>query len=146
MGLITINYHHNALIFATQAGANAHLSLEERKRLRAERNRESAEKSRMRRKQMVLDLETNVAFLREENRDLKAKVEQHHEQLTSASEEVNRRAAASGEGAEETSMKVPILYEALSALQRCIEQCPRTFNRGPQTPVIPLNISRTGRR
>lgn len=133
-------------MFAKQAGANAHLSIEARKKLRAERNRESAEKSRMRRKQMVLELETNVAFLREENRDLKAKVEQYHGQLTSASEEVSRRAAVAGDGSQEAMLKVPMLYEALSALQRCMEECPRTFNRGPHTPVIPLNVPRTGRR
>lgn len=95
---------------------------------------------------MVLELETNVAFLREENRDLKAKVEKYHGQLTTASEEVTRRAGGRGEGAQVATMEIPMLYEALSALQRCVEECPRTFHRGPRTPVIPLNISRTPRR
>lgn len=96
---------------------------------------------------MIVELETNVAFLREENRDLKAKVEQYHGRLTSVSEEVSRRSAvASDASQQDATLRIPALYEGLSALQRCMEECPRTFNTGPHTPVIPLNVPRLDRR
>lgn len=126
----------------TQGGTNAHLSLEERKKLRAERNRESAEKSRMRRKQMVIDLETNVAALRDENRDLKAKVERYHSRLKGVSAEMYLQSKEVSGQSKDDATQIPLLYEALSALQRCMEECPRTFSRNPHSPLIPLNVAR----
>lgn len=96
---------------------------------------------------MIVELETNVAFLREENRDLKAKVEQYHGRLTSVSEDVSRKSAVTGNGSQQDAvLRIPALYEALSALQRCMEECPRTFNSSPHTPVIPLNVRRLDHR
>lgn len=90
---------------------------------------------------MVLELETNVASLREENRNLKARFDRYHGHLTSTSAEVRRKKeAARGEFSEADESKLSALYQALSALQRCMDECPRTFRKGPHSPVIPLNL------
>lgn len=96
----------------------------------------------MRRKQMVLDLETNVQALRDENRDLKAKVERYHARLKSAKDQLGEMpSSAEGTLMQDGSMASgTLLVEALNALQVCMEQCPRTFKRNPQSPVIPLNV------
>lgn len=118
------------------------MSLEERKKLRAERNRESAEKSRMRRKKYTRDLENNVALLRQQNDELKLRVEEIQVTLKNASTKVCLMSKKPGGEGGDKFAKFPTLLEALSALQRCIAECPRTFNRNPNSPLIPLNVGR----
>lgn len=97
----------------------------------------------MRRKKMVLELETNVATLREENRNLKARFDRYHGHLTSTSAEVRRKKELGGdEFSEADECQLSALYQALSALQRCMDECPRTFRKGSHSPVIPLNVGK----
>lgn len=94
---------------------------------------------------MVLELEANVASLREENRHLKARFETYHGHLTSTSAEVRLKTeSAGGAFSVADQSKLSALYEALSALQRCKDECPRTFRKDPHSPVIPLNTSKKG--
>lgn len=88
---------------------------------------------------MILDLETNVQALRDENRDLKAKVEAYHGRLKSAADKLSQM-PASAVVPDGSDTSATLLVEALNALQRCMEQCPRTFNRNPHSPVIALNV------
>lgn len=91
---------------------------------------------------MIIDLETNVANMRDENKDLKAKVEKYHSRLKSASAEVNRRSTEADGTSGDGVTQMPLLLEALGALQRCMDECPRTFSRNPHSPLIPLNVTR----
>lgn len=91
---------------------------------------------------MVIDLETNVAALRDENGYLKAKVEKHHSRLKGVSAEINLQSKEASGKTRDEAAQIPLLYEALSALQRCMGECPRTFSRNPHSPLIPLNVAR----
>ena len=117
--------------------ASVHLSTEEKRRIRAERNRESAEKSRLRQKQRTEELERDVYNKRIENREVKASIDTYYAQLRGVADTIEK-----GTTPEEAVKKVPALYNALSNMQTAIEQCTWTY-RDPREPEIPLKVPRS---
>lgn len=117
----------------------AHLTLEQKRILRAKRNRESAEKSRNRRKLQTETLEKSVAQLRDENRELSAEMLKLQTQLESLSSEV-AQAMTVGHEQEGLRERTPALYDAIEAVQKVMIDCPRTFLRSSHTPEIQLKI------
>lgn len=120
----------------------ANITPEERRRIRAERNRESAEKSRLRHKQKNLELEQNVLRLRTENRELKARVDTFRIQLQSASQNL---ATGKGNiaGNVDLATQVPALKSAMAAIEQVMQECPRTFGPESSFPEIALNVKMT---
>lgn len=103
------------------------VSTEEKKRVRAERNRESAEKSRLRRKKYTEDLEKDVGSLRETNKTLKSRAERLLAMLHGVDADVER-CVARGEGFPLIAPNGgPALKTALLALENVKRQCPMTF-------------------
>lgn len=112
------------------------MSAEEKRRIRAERNRESAEKSRLRHKQRTEELERDVYHKRIENREVKASIDTYYAQLRGVADTIEK-----GTTREEAMKKVPALYNALNSMSKAIEQCVWTY-RDPRDPEIQLKISR----
>lgn len=110
------------------------LSAEERRAIRARRNRESAEKSRVRRKQQTNELERSVGELRYENRELKERVVGFERELTAI--------AAEGDPACRGPPVVAAVNGSLAAVERCMAECPRTFRKEPHSPEIELKYKR----
>ncbi len=122
---------------------NANLTAEERRKIRAERNRESAEKSRLRHKQRTLELEQNVLRLRTENRELKARVDTFRIQLQAASQNIETSGNGNFGGEGIVATQVPALHSAISAIEQVMLECPRTFRPEPNVPEIVLNVKAT---
>lgn len=103
-------------------------STEQKRRIRAERNRESAEKSRLRRKQYTTDLESNVSSLRVTNSRLKGRAEVLMGTLKSMEAQIetahNRGEAYPNKPANQ---EAGALRAAIMALERLRGQCPVTF-------------------
>lgn len=106
-------------------------STEQKRRIRAERNRESAEKSRLRRKQYTSDLEKSVGSLRATNTQLKGRAEALMGTLKSIEVDVATAHAGQAYATEqvnhEGAVPAPALQAALVALERVKTQCPVTF-------------------
>jgi hypothetical protein len=103
------------------------ISTEEKKRVRAERNRESAEKSRLRRKKYTEDLEKEVGTLRDTNRTLKTRAEGLLAMLQSVDGEVEDVIARGDGFAADAPNGGAALKAALLALENVRQQCPMTF-------------------
>lgn len=103
-------------------------STEQKRRIRAERNRESAEKSRLRRKQYTTDLESNVSSLRVTNSRLKGRAEALMGTLRNMEEQI-AAAHARGEAYpnKPANQEAGALRAAIMALERLRGQCPATF-------------------
>jgi hypothetical protein len=108
------------------ASSNTGVSAEERRRIRAARNRESAEKSRLRRKQYTDDLEREVGSLRETNKMLKGRAMLLTTTLQKADAEVSS-AIAKGSVRSSQPLNGSALKSALMALGNARMQCPVTF-------------------
>lgn len=121
---------------------SSHLSLEERRRIRAERNRESAEKSRLRHKQRTEELERDVYHKRIENREVKASIDTYYGQLRGVADTIERGGSGAGDSSSEVGSKVPALYDALDVMQKAIESCTWTY-KDPREPEIPLKVPRS---
>lgn len=103
------------------------VSTEEKRRVRAERNRESAEKSRLRRKKYTEDLEKDVGSLRETNKTLKSRTERLLAMLHEVDVDVDH-CVARGEGFPvDAPNGGTALKTALLALENVKQQCPMTF-------------------
>lgn len=119
--------------------ATAHLSVEERRQIRAQRNRESAEKSRIRRKQQTAELERSVGELRDQNSTLKTRflglealVKDVEESVDLGEEEIMNEGATRG---------IRAIHESLAVIQECKQNCLRTFRETPHSPEIQLKMN-----
>jgi bZIP transcription factor len=109
------------------ASSNTGISAEERRRIRAARNRESAEKSRLRRKQYTDDLEREVGSLRETNKMLKGRAMLLTMTLQKADAEVSSAIAKGSVLSSQPPLNGSALKSALMALGNARMQCPVTF-------------------
>lgn len=126
-----------------QGALGANLTADERRKIRAERNRESAEKSRLRHKQKTMELEQNVLTLRTENRELKARVDTFRIQLQAASQNIDNSAGNGNFGGDGiVATQVPALQSAIAAIEQVMVECPRTFRPESNPPEIALNIKK----
>lgn len=105
-----------------------------RRRTRAERNRESAEKSRQRQKMRNERLELDVYTKRMENRKVKASIDSYYAQLREVAEAIERQ--------PEYAAKVPSLFNSLDMIQSAMESCVWTYKNLPEDE-IPLKVSRS---
>lgn len=113
---------------------------EQKRRIRAERNRESAEISRLRRKKYTRDLESDVGSLRETNKTLKVQTISLLEALQKIEDNV-QKSIANGEGfASDAPTGGAALKAAILALENAKQQCPMTFSDAAAYPEIPLNV------
>jgi bZIP transcription factor len=103
------------------------ISTEEKRRVRAERNRESAEKSRLRRKKYTEDLEKEVGSLRETNRSLKTRTEDLLAMLQSVDADVEQSVSRGDGSVAHPPNGGAALKAALLALENVKQQCPITF-------------------
>ena len=115
------------------------LTAEERRSLRAKRNRESAEKSRVRRKEQTAELEMSVAELRDENKSLKDDVLYYHNRLRKMYTDLTQDVAVD-ERELYLRQNAPTLYDALKSLGAVLNDCPRTFSQSGNVPEIKLKI------
>lgn len=106
--------------------STAHLTAEERRQRRAQRNRESAEKSRVRRKLATAELERSVGNLREES----LHNEERCQNMVALLNQVLRSVRTTGDSEESRQMK-RLLNESLELIARVKGQCPRTFRQSP---------------
>lgn len=122
------------------SAATAPMTAEEKRRIRAERNRESAEKSRLRRKKYTDDLEKEVDSLRETNKTLKTRSLDLMTMLHGVDNDVDR-VIANGEGRmSDAPNGGAALKAAILALENVKQQCPMTF--GPPSTRVPNVRSR----
>lgn len=124
--------------FGNEQPATANISAEERKRVRAQRNRESAEKSRVRRKELTAELERSVGSLRGENKELKAQLLQEEELLRAVREAVPAAMASS----EASDTVLCLVDESEGVIEACKGECPRTFRKPPHSPEIELRYNK----
>lgn len=124
-------------LFFYQQLEGAQLSPEERRSLRAKRNRESAEKSRVRRKVQTAELEKSVAGLRNDNESLKGNVTAFRCRLESMCSEVTKD-VGDCDKSQALQQRAPVLYDALKNLSIVLQDCPRTFHKCPRSPEIKL--------
>lgn len=110
--------------------------MEQRRQIRAQRNRESAEKSRMRRKQQTAELEENVGDLRDENKTLKARLLGLESVVHEVEEEIDRN--VSENASEGATRGAHAVQDSLSVIQACKSECLRTFREAPGSPDIEL--------
>lgn len=132
--------------------------MEERRQIRAQRNRESAEKSRIRRKQQTAELEQSVGDLRGENKQLKMRLDGLEQLIKDAQNALGLKMSPSvdghgmgnagsmtegGEGINgEAHKKLRALQESLRLIQICKRRCIRTFREGPQSQEIQLKLAK----
>ncbi len=119
---------------AIQNRATPEISSEEKRRIRAERNRESAERSRLRSKERAEELERAVYNLRVENHNVKQDVDAYYAQMQLIVNVIEREMSK-----DEAKKTLPGLYNTLSIIQSAIEECKWTY-RNPREPDIPLKI------
>lgn len=109
-------------------------SLEERRRIRAERNRVSAMKSRERLNKKEMELERNVYYGRIENRILKRGAIKYRTFLRKAIVKMEQEI-----GREEAQRLCPVTYANLEHVEKVISECVWTF-RPEDTPLIELKF------
>jgi bZIP transcription factor len=119
------NGTHGAV--AAGNGQSPSMTAEEKRRQRAERNRWSAEKSRLRRKQYTDDLEREVTALRETNSTLKSRTLGLLGTLRTVDKTVEQAIAERAGFMADVDNNGMALKAALQALDNIKEQCPITF-------------------
>lgn len=119
-------YYRSVRKLCQTKSSTAHLTAEERRQRRAQRNRESAEKSRVRRKLATAELERSVGNLREES----VHNEERCQNMVALLNQVLRSARTTGDSEESRHMK-RLLNESLELIARVKGQCPRTFRQSP---------------
>ncbi len=108
------------------------MSAEERRRVRAERNRVSAMRSRERLNKKEMELERNVYQGRIENRGLKRGVIKYRRFLQQAIAEIEQKYSR-----EEAERRFPKTYANLAHVEKTMSECVWTF-RPEDTPLIEL--------
>lgn len=117
--------------------SNHVLTAEEKRKVRAERNRESAEKSRLRRKKYTDDLEREVGNLREVNKDLRVRTVSLMETLRKVDQDIHQCVQRGGAHATDARNGGASLKAAIAALDNVKQQCPMTFGDTVDRPEIP---------
>lgn len=120
------------------------ISTEQKRRVRAERNRESAEKSRLRRKKYTEDLENEVGNLRETNKTLKSRAENLIAMLQRVDAGVEESVARGAGFVGDAPNGGAALKAALLALENVKRQCPTTFAKS--SPRVEIGSSATKRK
>jgi bZIP transcription factor len=134
---------NTAVALGTCLGSSSPImSAEERRRVRAARNRESAEKSRLRRKQYTDDLEREVGSLREANKMLKGRAMLLTMTLQKVDADVDSAISNGLIRSSQTPLNGSALKRALMALGDARMQCPVTFGEATDRPeTVPASTS-----
>lgn len=106
----------------------------QKKKLRAERNREYAKQSRLRLKRKVEELERKIVEKRSINRELRGKLRMYQEKLEMRISVIE----SAGLIRESKNEK---LVEALSWIKKAIEKCVWTFHDS-KLREVPLDLSK----
>lgn len=115
---------------------------EQKRKIRQERNRESAEISRLRRKQYTSNLERDVGIMREVNKTLKKQTITLLAALRKIDNDV-AKCIAKGEGfASDAPTGGTALKAAILALENAKQQCVMTFCDAACHPEIPLKVKK----
>jgi bZIP transcription factor len=115
-------------VAAAEIISSSGMTADEKRRQRAERNRWSAEKSRLRRKQYTDDLEREVTTLREANLKLKKKTLGLFETLQNVDKNVEDSIDNGNGFAADVPNGGAALKAAIFALDKVMQQCPTTFS------------------